>query len=85
MKVLFIGGTGRISSAIVRKLAKEKDFEVWLLNRGNRGVPDGVHQIIADVNDEEKVADAIKDMKFYEPGELGVEKELSDWLKKIRE
>ena len=64
MKVLFIGGTGKISSAIVRKLAKEKDFEVWLLNRGNRGVPDGVHQIIADVNDEEKVADAIKDMTF---------------------
>ena len=64
MKVLFIGGTGQISSAIVRKLAKEKDFEVWLLNRGNREVPDGVHQIIADVNDEEKVADAIKDMTF---------------------
>ncbi len=64
MKVLFIGGTGQISSAIVRKLAKEKDFEVWLLNRGNREVPEGVHQIIADVNDEEKVADAIKDMTF---------------------
>lgn len=64
MKVLFIGGTGQISSAIVRKLSKEKDFEVWLLNRGNREVPDGVHQIIADVNDEEKVADAIKDMTF---------------------
>ena len=42
MKVLFIGGTGQISSAIVRKLAKEKDVEVWLLNRGNRPAPEGV-------------------------------------------
>ena len=64
MKVLFIGGTGQISSAIVRKLVNERDFEVWLLNRGNRPVPEGVHQIIADVNDEAKVADAIRDMTF---------------------
>ena len=64
MKVLFIGGTGQISSAIVRKLSKEKDYEVWLLNRGNRSVPEGVHQIVADVNDEAKVADAIGDMTF---------------------
>ena len=64
MKVLFIGGTGRISSAIVRKLVAEADFEVWLLNRGNRTVPEGVHHIIADVNDEAKVADAIRDMTF---------------------
>ena len=36
MKVLFIGGTGQISSAIVRKLSKKKDYEVWLLNRGSK-------------------------------------------------
>ena len=36
MKALFIGGTGTISMAIVRKLAERKDWEVWLLNRGNR-------------------------------------------------
>ena len=64
MKVLFIGGTGQISSAIVRRLCGEKDFEVWILNRGNRPVPEGVHQIIADVNDEAKVAEAIRDMTF---------------------
>ena len=64
MKVLFIGGTGQISSAVVRKLVKEKDFEVWLLNRGNREVPEGAHQIIADMNDEAGVADAIGDMTF---------------------
>ena len=64
MKVLFIGGTGQISSAIVRKLAKENDAEIWLLNRGNRAAPEGVHQIIADVNDEAKTAEAIGDLTF---------------------
>ena len=64
MKVLFIGGTGQISSAVVRRLTKEKDTEVWLLNRGNRAAPEGVHQIIADVKDEAKVADAIEGMTF---------------------
>ncbi|WP_461245898.1 SDR family oxidoreductase [Treponema sp. R6D11] len=35
MKVLFIGGTGTISSAITRRAA-QLGWEVWLLNRGNR-------------------------------------------------
>jgi nucleoside-diphosphate-sugar epimerase len=48
----------------VRKLAKDKDYEVWLLNRGSRKPPEGVHQILADVNDEVKVAEAVKDMRF---------------------
>lgn len=64
LRVLFIGGTGQISSAIVRKLAKDKDYEVWLLNRGNHEAPEGVHQIIADVNDEAKVSEAVKDYRF---------------------
>lgn len=64
IRVLFIGGTGQISSAIVRKLAKDDNYEVWLLNRGNRQAPEGVHSIVADINDEAKVADAIRDMTF---------------------
>ena len=64
IRVLFIGGTGQISSAIVRKLAKDKAYEVWLLNRGNNPAPEGVHQIIADVNDEAKVSEAVKDFNF---------------------
>ena len=35
MKILLIGGTGTISSAITRQLA-ETEHEVYLLNRGNR-------------------------------------------------
>ena len=63
MRVLFIGGTGQISSAIVRKLLRENN-EVWLINRGNRNAPEGAHQIVSDINDEEKIREAIKDLTF---------------------
>ena len=44
MKILFIGGTGTISSAITQLLAAE-GHDLWLLNRGNRRneVPDSVN------------------------------------------
>lgn len=66
MKALFIGGTGVISTAIVKRLAEELHWEVWLINRGSRKnvVPNGVHQIIADINDEELIAEKIKGMTF---------------------
>ncbi len=66
MKALFIGGTGTISSAIVRRLSRDKAWEVWLINRGNRAdtVPEKVHQIRCDINDEEAVLKAIDSMKF---------------------
>lgn len=63
MKALIIGGTGTISSAVVRRLV-EKKWEVFVLNRGNRPLPDGVTSIIADMNDENLVAEKIKDMTF---------------------
>ena len=66
MKALFIGGTGQISTAIVKRLAEDPLWEVWLLNRGSRKevVPEGVHQIIADINDEDDVREKIKDLYF---------------------
>lgn len=72
MKVLFIGGTGTISAGIVRKLVNDGKWEVWLLNRGNRKsvIPKGVHTITADINDEKKVLEAIKDMHFDAVGEF---------------
>ena len=56
MKILMIGGTGTISSAITRQLA-QGGHDLWLLNRGTRRkeVPAGVKQVICDVNDEEEV------------------------------
>jgi nucleoside-diphosphate-sugar epimerase len=65
MKILMIGGTGTISSAITRQLA-ESEHELWLLNRGNRQaeLPAGVKQIVADVEDEQLVAKKLSDMQF---------------------
>lgn len=65
MKELLIGGTGQISSAVTRKLLKD-GWEVWLLNRGNRPAEfDGnIHYIQADINNEETVKEAIRDLHF---------------------
>ena len=56
MKILLIGGTGTISSAITRQLSAQ-GHDLWLLNRGNRRdeVPANVRQVIADINDEQEV------------------------------
>ena len=65
-KALFIGGTGTISTAIVKRLVKEPGWEVWVLNRGNRSnvLPEGVKQIVADINDETDVLNKLGDMQF---------------------
>ncbi len=66
MKALFIGGTGTISAAIVRRLAADPGWEVWVLNRGRRkdAVPAGVHQITADIHDEAAAAGALEGLSF---------------------
>lgn len=65
-KALFIGGTGTISSAIVRELSKREDWEVWLLNRGNRAaeVPANVHQIVCDISNEDDARQKLSGMSF---------------------
>ena len=64
MKVLLIGGTGLISTAVTQLLL-EQGNEVYLLNRGKRGaLPQGVIPLTADINDEAKVAELIKDLQF---------------------
>ncbi|MCQ2237281.1 MAG: NAD-dependent epimerase/dehydratase family protein [Bacteroidales bacterium] len=66
MKVLFIGGTGTISSAITRQLAEKEDYELYLINRGTRAseVPDNVKTIKVDINDEAEVKRKIEGMTF---------------------
>lgn len=46
MKALFIGGTGTISTDVVA-LAQQKGWEITLLNRGSKKMPEGIHSIIA--------------------------------------
>ncbi|MBQ6343257.1 MAG: NAD-dependent epimerase/dehydratase family protein [Anaerolineaceae bacterium] len=72
MKALFIGGTGTISTAIVKKLAADPLWEVWLINRGSRAhvVPENVHQLIVDINDEKAVLEKIGDTVFDVVGEF---------------
>ncbi len=78
MKVLFIGGTGLISSACTQ-LAVERGVELFLLNRGSRpDVPPGAHQLVADIRDPEATAralagqqfDAVVDWIAYTPDEI---------------
>ena len=65
-KALFIGGTGTISSAVTELVARDDSWELWLLNRGNRRneLPENVHCIIADINDEQSVLHGIEDLHF---------------------
>ena len=65
-KALIIGGTGTISTAVVKRLVNELDWEVWVLNRGNRSqvLPAGVHQIAMDISDEQAVLERLGDATF---------------------
>ncbi len=66
MKILFIGGTGIISTAITKQLLECKEHQLYLINRGNRNniLSENVHIIQADINHEEEVAAKIKDLDF---------------------
>ncbi len=65
MNVLFIGGTGVISSACV-ETALENDIQVTVLNRGesNRQLPENVKVIRGDIRKPEDVKYQIRDYEF---------------------
>lgn len=64
MRILFIGGTGNISSACA-SLAIARGHELYLLNRGQRGsLPAGAKSIIADLHDEKATAAALADRSW---------------------
>ena len=65
MKVLFIGGTGNISSACSR-LAVAKGIELYHLNRGNvdADIPGSVITFNADIENKEDVNNIIGDHNF---------------------
>ncbi|MEE9430398.1 MAG: SDR family oxidoreductase [Melioribacteraceae bacterium] len=72
MKVLFIGGTGIISTA-VSKLAVQKGIDLFLLNRGNRSefFPNGAKLLKGDINN------FVETKKLLENYEFDV---VVDWL-----
>lgn len=74
MKLLILGGTGTISTAVVDK-ALFSGMDVTVLNRGHHQVPEGVTQLIADVRNEkemekalsQKTYDVVADFLTYTP------------------
>ncbi len=66
MKVLFIGGTGRISSAC-SQLAIEQGIELYLLNRGQtseRTAPKEAHILHGDIYDKTSARKAVESLTF---------------------
>ncbi len=65
MKVLFIGGTGKISSACT-PLAADRGFEMYLLNRGqtDRPGPPGVTVLNGDIRDRASATAALAGHTF---------------------
>lgn len=65
MRVLFIGGTGKISSACAQ-LAVDQGIDLYLLNRGqtSRPIPDNLHILQGDIREPSSVEAALGDLKF---------------------
>jgi nucleoside-diphosphate-sugar epimerase len=67
LRVLFIGGTGVISSACVREAVARDDIELFVLNRGQsatRAVPHGVTELRGDVREAASVREAVDGLDF---------------------
>jgi nucleoside-diphosphate-sugar epimerase len=67
LRVLFIGGSGVISSACARAAVESGDIELYVLNRGRstaRALPNGVRELRGDVRQPLSVRDAVKDLEF---------------------
>src|SRR5512143_2312349 len=65
MKVLFIGGTGVISSAC-SQLAVERGIELYLFNRGEskRPAPQGARILRGDIGEVESAKSALQGIRF---------------------
>jgi nucleoside-diphosphate-sugar epimerase len=64
MRVLFIGGTGFISTAVSRQVIARGD-ELYLLNRGLRRVElPGSHSLTADIHNLEDVRTTLQELAF---------------------
>jgi nucleoside-diphosphate-sugar epimerase len=65
LDILFLGGTGVISTASVR-LAAARGHRVTVLNRGRSGtaLPEGVESLVADVTDPSSVDAAVAGRSF---------------------
>jgi nucleoside-diphosphate-sugar epimerase len=65
MKLLLVGGTGVLSTAITQEALKN-NIDVFMINRGRRMelIPESVHLLKADVKDEAKVGSLLENLYF---------------------
>jgi nucleoside-diphosphate-sugar epimerase len=77
MRVLFLGGTGNISTACVER-ALARGHHVGILTRGHRPAPAGIEAIAGDRDDPEALRraaegrwDAVADFLAYTPAQVG--------------
>jgi len=64
MKILFIGGTGKISTAVSPQVIA-KGHELYLLNRGRQSKnPPGSKSLKADINQAKAARAALRDLQF---------------------
>ena len=57
-KALIIGGSGGLSSRLA--IMAQTEYDVWVLTRGKRPLPDGVHPLTADRNDPAAFCNALQ-------------------------
>lgn len=63
MRVVVVGGTGNISTSIVRRLLDE-GHDVTCVNRGTTSAPEGVETIVVDRQDRERFESAVQAGRF---------------------
>ncbi|MGP8020628.1 MAG: NAD-dependent epimerase/dehydratase family protein, partial [Limisphaerales bacterium] len=64
LKILFIGGTGKISATVSRQVLAN-GHELYLLNRGQQSKnPPGSRALIADANDLKAARTALRNLEF---------------------
>ena len=64
LKILFIGGTGKISTAVSQQVLA-KGHDLYLLNRGLQSKnPPGSHSLAADANNLKAARAALRNLQF---------------------
>lgn len=63
MKILIIGGTGVLSSAVTAEALKQ-GIAVSMVNRGRRKMPEGIELIKADMDDQSTIVSKLGGRKF---------------------
>ena len=66
-KALIIGGSGGLSGRLA--VMAQKEYDVWVLTRGKRPLPGGVHPLTADRNDPAAFLHALTQSQNLQPAE----------------